>query len=109
MTQASNSKPTQGNAPEDCRTVERFQSTLFPVIHIGQLAKALGLERRWILDHWINRESTGDSIGPVPHFRDGHHVFFPLNALEQWAESRATGATSQPATSVGTSRGVSIP
>jgi len=73
-------------------------------------------ERRWIIDHlidhWINRENTVDSGGPAPHFRDGHHVFFPVKALEQWAESRAgttfdkVEANSRPVASANASRRV---
>jgi len=69
---------------------------VLPIIHIDRLAEQLNIERRWIIDHWINRENTVDSGGPAPHFRDGHHVFFPVKALEQWAESRAGTILTKP-------------
>ncbi len=57
-----------------------------PIIHIEQLAKQLDIERRWILDNWVNRQPA------VPHFRDGHHVFFNLEQLNDWSKQRAAHA-----------------
>ena len=48
---------------------------MLPIIHINELAKQLKVERRWLIDHWINRDEPDDSFGPAPHFRDGQNIF----------------------------------
>ena len=65
---------------------------MLPIIHIDHLAKELGVERRWIMDNWLKRVQADDSAGPVPHFRDGHNVFFDLEELHLWARRRSFGS-----------------
>lgn len=62
-----------------------------PIIHIDQLAEQLGVERRWIIEHWINR-TADESVGPVPHFRDGKHWFFSVAEIQEWARRRSYSA-----------------
>ena len=65
-----------------------------PVIHIDQLAKHLGVERRWIKDNWVDRDEPEDRTGPAPCFRDGKAIFFNLTELDEWTKRRSFGSDS---------------
>ena len=67
---------------------------MLPIIRIDQLAKELEVERRWVIEHWINRQEPDDPVGPAPHFRDGNHVFFDREELHEWAKRRSYGSDS---------------
>jgi hypothetical protein len=48
------------------------------IIHIEDLARLLHVERRWINEHWFDRDD------PAPALCEGRNVFFHVGELEAW-------------------------